>query len=171
MKFNNVSTRLMQHAGTEVTRSRSDALTAAGWNGYLAFGFIAVTTVSVLAFIVTGWTTYRLRRLELAVLKSMGLTTRQMLIMIGLEQIVIASISLLIGAGIGLMLSAVLLPYLAGKDASTLAPPMAVEIGTDMLALLLGIVATALIASVTWIFLWVKSQHATTVIRAGGAGV
>ncbi len=171
MKLNNVSPRVMQHAGTEVTRSRSDALTAAGWNGYLAFGFIAVTTVSVLAFIVTGWTTYRLRRLELAVLKSMGLTNRQMLIMIGLEQIVIASISLLIGAGIGLMLSAVLLPYLAGKDASTLAPPMAVEIGTDMLALLLGIITAALIASVTWIFFWVRAQHATTVIRAGGAGV
>ncbi len=171
MKLNNVPPRLMQHAGAEVTRSRSDALTAAGWNGYLAFGFIAVTTVSVLAFIVTGWTTYRLRRLELAVLKSMGLTTRQMLIMIGLEQIVIASISMLIGAGIGLMLSAVLLPYLAGKDASTLAPPMAVEVGTQMLAILLGIVAAALIASVTWIFFWVRSQHATTVIRAGSAGV
>ncbi len=171
MKINNVSTRLLQHAGTEVTRSRSDALTAAGWNGYLAFGFLAVTTVSVLAFIVTGWTTYRLRRLELAVLKSMGLTTRQMLIMIGLEQIVIAWISMLIGAGIGFMLSAVLLPYLAGKDASTLAPPMAVEIGTQMLGLLLGIIAAALIASVTWIFFWVRAQHTTTVIRAGGAGV
>lgn len=171
MKLNNVSTRLLQHAGTEVTRSRSDALTAAGWNGYLAFGFIAVTTVSVLAFIVTGWTTYRLRRLELAVLKSMGLTTRQMLIMIGLEQIIIASISMLIGAGIGLMLSAVLLPYLAGEDASTLAPPMAVEVGTQMLGILLGIIAAALIASVTWIFFWVRAQHATTVIRAGSAGV
>ncbi len=171
LTFNNVSARLMQHAGSEVMRSRSDALTAAGWNGYLGFGFIAVTTVSVLAFIVTGWTTYRLRRLELAVLKSMGLTMRQMLIMIGLEQIVIASISLMIGAGIGLMLSAVLLPYLAGRDASTLAPPMAVEIGTQMLGILLGIIAVALAASVTWIFLWVRSQHATTVIRAGQAGV
>ena len=154
---NNLSARLKQHAGSEVTRSRSDALTAAGWNGYLGFGFIAVTTVSILAFIVTGWTTYRLRRLELAVLKSMGLSMRQMLLMIGLEQIIIAALSLVIGAGIGLMLSAVLLPYLAGKDASTLAPPM--------------VAAAALIASVTWIFLWVRSQHATTVIRAGQAGV
>ena len=171
LAFNNLSARLLQHANSEVTRSRSDALTAAGWSGYLAFGFIAVTTVSVLAFIVTGWTTYRLRRLELAVLKSMGLSMRQMLIMIGLEQTVIASISLAIGAGIGFMLSAVLLPYLAGKDASTLAPPMAVEIGTRMLGLLLGIVTAALVASVTWIFLWVRAQHASTVIRAGSAGV
>ncbi|MXZ03776.1 MAG: ABC transporter permease [Chloroflexi bacterium] len=169
--FNNLSARLMQHAGSEITRSRSDALTAAGWNGYLGFGFAAVTTVSILAFIVTGWTTYRLRRLELAVLKSMGMSMRQMLLMIGLEQILIASISLAIGAGIGLMLSAVLLPYLAGKDASTLAPPMVAVVGTQMLGILLGIVATALIASVTWIFFWVRSQHATTVIRAGGAGV
>ncbi len=168
---NNLSARLKQHAGSEVTRSRSDALTAAGWNGYLGFGFIAVTTVSILAFIVTGWTTYRLRRLELAVLKSMGLSMRQMLLMIGLEQIVIAALSLVIGAGIGLMLSAVLLPYLAGKDASTLAPPMVAVVGTQMLGVLLGIVAVALIASVTWIFLWVRSQHATTVIRAGQAGV
>ena len=171
LAFNNLSARLLQHANSEVTRSRSDALTAAGWSGYLAFGFIAVTTVSVLAFIVTGWTTYRLRRLELAVLKSMGLSMRQMLIMIGLEQIVIASISLAIGAGIGFMLSAVLLPYLAGTDASTLAPPMAVEIGIRMLGLLLGIVSVALIASVIWIFLWVRAQHASTVIRAGSAGV
>ena len=169
--FNNLSARLMQHAGSEITRSRSDALTAAGWNGYLGFGFAAVTTVSILAFIVTGWTTYRLRRLELAVLKSMGMSMRQMLLMIGVEQIMIASISLAIGAGIGLILSAVLLPYLAGKDASTLAPPMVAVVGIQMLGILLGIVATALIASVTWIFLWVRSQHATTVIRAGGAGV
>lgn len=169
--FNNLSARLMQHAGSEIIRSRSDALTAAGWNGYLGFGFAAVTTVSILAFIVTGWTTYRLRRLELAVLKSMGMSMRQMLLMIGLEQILIASISLAIGAGIGLMLSAVLLPYLAGKDASTLAPPMVAVVGTQMLGILLGIVGTALIASVTWIFFWVRSQHATTVIRAGAAGV
>ena len=169
--FNNLSARLMQHADSEITRSRSDALTAAGWNGYLGFGFAAVTTVSILAFIVTGWTTYRLRRLELAVLKSMGMSMRQMLLMIGVEQIMIASISLAIAAGIGLMLSAVLLPYLAGKDASTLAPPMVAVVGIQMLGILLGIVATALIASVTWIFLWVRSQHATTVIRAGGAGV
>ena len=171
LSFNNLSARLMQHAGSEIIRSRSDALTAAGWNGYLGFGFVAVTTVSVLAFIVTGWTTYRLRRLELAVLKSMGMSMRQMLLMIGLEQTVIASMSLAIGAGIGLMLSAVLLPYLAGKDASTLAPPMVAVVGTQMLGILLGIVGVALIASVTWIFLWVRSQHATTVIRAGGAGV
>ncbi len=170
LSINNVPARLMQHAESEVSRSRSDALTAAGWNGYLAFGFIAVTTVSVLAFLVTGWTTYRLRRLEIAVLKSMGLTTRQMLIMIGLEQIVIAAISIVIGAGIGLMLSTALLPYLAGKDASTLAPPMAVEIGTQMIGSLMGIIATTLIASVIWIFLWVRKQHATTVIRAGQAG-
>ncbi len=171
LNLNNLSARLMQHAGSEVTRSRSDALTTAGWNGYLTFGFIAVTTVSVLAFLVTGWTTYRLRRLEIAVLKSMGLSNRQMLIMIGLEQIVIAVISLVIGAGIGLILSAVLLPYLAGKDASTLAPPMAVEIGTTMLSVLFGIISAALIASVTWIFLWVRTQHSSTVIRAGQSGV
>ena len=171
LTVNNLSARLMQHARSEITRSRSDALTAAGWNGYLGFGFAAVTTVSILAFIVTGWTTYRLRRLELAVLKSMGMSMRQMLLMIGLEQMVIASISLAIGAGIGLMLSAALLPYLAGKDASTLAPPIVAVIGTQMLGILLGIVSAALIASVTWIFLWVRSQHATTVIRAGGAGV
>ncbi len=171
LSLNNVSVRLMQHADAEVQRSRSDALTAAGWNGYLTIGFIAVATVSVLAFIVTAWTTYRIRRLELAVLKSMGLTMRQMLIMIGLEQIIIASISLIIGTGIGLMLSAVLLPYLTGRDASTLAPPMAVEIGTSTLALLLGIITGALVASVTWIFLWVRAQHTITVIRAGGAGV
>lgn len=171
LSLNNLSARLMQHAGSEISRSRSDALTAAGWNGYLGFGFAAVTTVSILAFIVTGWTTYRLRRLELAVLKSMGMSMGQMLLMIGLEQIVIASISLAIGAGMGLMLSTVLLPYLAGKDASTLAPPMVAVVGTQMLGILSGIVAAALIASVAWIFFWVRSQHATTVIRAGGAGV
>ena len=54
----------------------------------------------------------------------MGMSMRQTLLMIGLEQTVIASISLVVGAVIGMMLSAVLLPYLAGKDASTLAPPM-----------------------------------------------
>lgn len=168
---NNVDVRLIQHAGAEVTRSRSDALTAAGWNGYLVFGFIAVTIVSVLAFMVTAWTTYRLRRLEIAVLKSVGLTMRQLLFMIGLEQIVIAGISIAIGAGIGFVLSAVLLPYLAGKDAATLAPPMAVTIGMQTLALLLGIIVAALMSSVVWIFLWVRAQHATTVIRAGQAGV
>ena len=171
LTLNNVPARLMQHADSEVNRTQSDALTTAGWNGFLAFGFIAVTTVSVLAFLVTAWTTYRLRRLEIAVLKSMGLSSRQMLTLIGVEQIVIASISLIVGAGIGMILSTALLPYLAGKDASTLAPPMTVEVGTQMLAMLLGIICVALIASVVWIFLWVRRQHATTVMRAGQTGV
>ena len=171
LNLNNVSARLMQHANSEIDRTVRDALTTAGWNGYLAFGFIAVTLVSVLAFAVTAWTTYRLRRLEIAVLKSMGLSTRQLLILIGVEQSVIASISLIIGAGIGMVLSAVLLPYLAGEDAATLAPPMAVEIGTQTLTLLLGIIGAALVFSVVWIFLWVRTQHSTTVMRAGQAGV
>ncbi len=166
-----ISARLIQHARSEIVLTSSDALTAAGWSGYLIFGFIAVTVVSVLAFITTAWTTYRMRRLELAVLKSLGLSLRQLLTMIGLEQLIIAVIAFAIGSTVGSVLSSALLPYLAGKDADALAPPMVVEVGTQTLAILLGVVASALVSAVIWIFLWVRSQHASTVIRAGSAGV
>ena len=167
---NRVTARLFQNSAGEVQRSEGDALTTLGWNSYLSFGFLAVTAVSALAFMVNGWTTYRLRSLELAVLKSMGLTIRQLLIMIGLEQTLIAAIAVAIGTGFGMILSSALLPYLAGQDASTLAPPMALDIGWESLSILLGIIGLCLVAAVTWVFLWVRGQQEYIVLRAGGAG-
>ncbi len=168
---NRVTARLFQNSAGEVNRSENDALSTLGWNSYLSFGFLAVTAVSALAFMVNGWTTYRLRRLELAVLKSMGLTMRQLLIMIGIEQTLIAAIALMIGASFGMILSKALLPYLAGQDASTLAPPMVLDVGWSSLSVLLGAIGLCLVAAITWVFLWVRSQQEHAVLRAGGAAV
>ena len=171
LEWNSIASRLIQSADDEALRSQSNALTSLGWNGYLLFGFLAITAVSALAFAVNNWTVYRLRRLELAVLKSMGLTMRQLLIMIGIEQTVIASAAVLIGSGFGFMLSSVLLPYLSGRDAATLAPPMALDVGWQVLGILLGIIILFLIAAIVWIFLWIRNQQAHIALRAGGSGV
>ncbi len=170
LEWNSISSGLMQNADTHAALSKRDTFATLGWSGYLFFGFVALTAVSALAFAVNGWTMYRLRQLELAVLKSMGLSSRQLLIIIGMEQSIIAVSALLIGAGFGFVLSSALLPYLAGEDASSLAPPMSLRVEWQVLFALIGSIAILLLGAIGSIFAWMRTQRTHLALRAGTAG-
>ena len=146
----------------------ADPLSVLGWNGFLTGGLISMIAITALAFAVNGWTTYKLRSLELAVLRSMGLTQRQWTWLIALEQTIPPLIAAALGTTLGLALSAVLLPYVAGEDAATVAPPMLVSVGWSTFGVACGALAIALAVSIGSVIAWTRQQQINIVLRAGG---
>ena len=146
----------------------ADPLSVLGWNGFLTGGLISMIAITALAFAVNGWTTYKLRSLELAVLRSMGLTQRQWIWLIALEQTIPPLIAAALGTALGLALSAVLLPYMAGEDAATVAPPMLVSVGWSAFGVACGALAIALAVSIGSVIAWTRQQQINVVLRAGG---
>ena len=159
---------VVQHESAERARFVADPLSVLGWNGFLTGGLFAIVAVTALAFAVNGWTTYRLRSLELAVLRSLGLTQHQWVWLITLEQVVPPLIAAVIGTAVGLALSTVLLPYMAGENVAAVAPPMLVEIGWRAFGLACGLLAVALVVSIGSVIVWTGKQQINVVLRAGG---
>ena len=156
--------------GTWMEQSRfvADPLAYLGWSSFLTFGLVSVIVVTGLAFAVNGWTTYKLRSLEFAVLRSMGLTDRQWVLLIIFEQTIPPLIASAVGIGIGTALSVVLLPYIAGVDIGGLVPPMRVATDWQSFAVALTLFACALTASIASVTLWTRRQQVNLVLRAGG---
>ena len=156
--------------GTWLERSRfaADPLAYAGWSSFLTFGLASVVAVTSLAFVVTGWTTYKLRSLEFAVLRSMGMTDRQWVSLIALEQTIPPLVATAVGIGIGVALSSVLLPYIAGQDPEMLAPPMRVAMNWERLGTVLLLFGGALTISIVTVIVWTRRQQINLVLRAGG---
>ena len=156
--------------GSWIERSRfvADPLAYQGWSSFLTIGLASVIGVTGLAFAVNGWTTYKLRTLEVAVLRSMGLTDRQWLLLIILEQAVPPLVATAVGIGIGTALSAVLLPYMAGVDAEELAPPMLVSTDWRTFGTTMAIFGCTLGASIASVTIWTRRQQINLVLRAGG---
>ena len=159
---------LVRRESAERARFVADPLSVVGWNGFLAGGLLAIIAVTALAFAVNGWTIYRLRSLELAVLRSLGLTQRQWIWLIMLEQVVPPMIAAAIGTAVGLVLSTVLLPYMAGEEISAVAPPMLVSVGWRTFGLACGLLAIALAVSIGSVIIWTRKQQINVVLRAGG---
>lgn len=159
---------LVQRESAERAQFVADPLSVLGWNGFLTGGLVSMIAVTALAFAVNGWTTYKLRSLELAVLRSMGLTNRQWVWLIALEQTIPPLIAAVIGTALGLALSAVLLPYMAGEDAANIAPPMLVAVGWRTFGFACGVLALALAVSIGSVIVWTRQQQINVVLRAGG---
>ena len=158
----------VQGAWLERSRFAADPLAYAGWSSFLTFGVVSVVAITALAFVVTGWTTYKLRSLEFAVLRSIGLTDRQWMLLIALEQAIPPLVATVIGVGIGVVLSAVLLPYIAGQDPETLAPPMRVAMNLQRFGAVLLLFGGALATSIATVIVWTRRQQINFVLRAGG---
>jgi hypothetical protein len=115
--------------------------------GALALGFVVAAAFAAVGFAASAAAAARTRRLEFAVLRSLGLRTRQLSGWIGLEGALVVALSLLGGSALGLLVAWLVLPYVAlGTSGAAPVPPvrLAVPWATVLwleLALLAALVA------------------------------
>ncbi len=91
--------------------------------GALALGFVAAAAFAAAGFAASTMAVARQRLLEFAVLRSLGLRTRQLTAWIGLESVLVVGLSLLGGAALGLLVSWLVLPHVALGDTGAAAVP------------------------------------------------
>ncbi len=121
-----------------------DPLVFAGWKALLGIAFFTVLTVSAVGFLVHAKVSFNARRSELALLRTIGLSMKQLLFLVVLEQVMVIGVAVGLGIFMGSRLGTTIMPYLAnsGKNA-TVIPPMIVQInwmGFGITFAILGVV-------------------------------
>jgi hypothetical protein len=127
---------------------------ALGIIGALGIGIAAAAAFAVVGFVVSAAVSARERVTEFALLRALGLSSRQLSGWLSLENATLGVISLLCGTGLGLLVAWVALPFVTvTRRAETVFPPVEVAIPWTTIALLevAGIVGLSVaIIGLTW---------------------
>lgn len=130
-----------------------DPLIAASWEGILFVSFAAILLLAALGFVVYSLLSARARALEFAVLRTMGLSRRQIAFVVSFEQVFVTGAGLLAGTVLGFPLSALMIGYMGVTETGQkVVPPFVSSVSWQAVAttyLGLGIVfagATAALA-------------------------
>jgi FtsX-like permease family len=145
-------------AAVEDLEERSHSLAtdpvALGIIGALGIGIAAAAAFAVVGFIVSAAVSARERVTEFALLRALGLSSRQLSGWLSLENATLAVISLVAGSALGLLVAWVALPFVTVTSRARAAfPPVEVDVPWTTIAALevAGIVALTLaIIGLTW---------------------
>jgi putative ABC transport system permease protein len=100
-----------------------------GLFGLLSVGFVASALLTVIGFLLYALFSFQRRFIELGVLRAVGLSTRQMIILLAWELASLILVGMAAGTGLGVWISAWFIPYLqVGVEASSRFPPFVVQI-------------------------------------------
>ena len=160
-----VNDRLTLLAGVSV-----DPLVSEGWRALLGVAFVTVLIVSAIGFVVHTRVAFRRRLAEFGLLRTIGLSMRQLLLLILLEQLIVVGVAVAIGIFMGTRLGDTIIPYLArsGQDA-TVVPPMTLEIYWTGFATTFGLLAAvfAIVIAISLVSVYNMAIH--RVMRMGEA--
>lgn len=135
--------------------SGRDPLTTAGGSGILLVAFIAISLLLALAFLVSMAVSARQRRLEMALLRTVGVGNASILIQLFLEYAIIVGTGLVLGVLLGNRISLLLLAYLEiDESGRTVLPPFQVETDWQILGIAFAVLAGVLLVGVVATWRW-----------------
>ena len=145
-----------------------DPLVSAGWQALLGISFLTVLVVSAIGFLVHARISFANRRGEFALLRTMGLSMPQLLVLVLLEQVIVIGVAVGIGLFMGTRLGDTIIPFLAnsGED-NTLVPPMVLQIDWTGFSMTFGLLAVVFSAVIIAILLSVYRMSIHRVMRMG----
>jgi hypothetical protein len=162
------STEVVDRAGVEDRLTRDPV--ALGISGALSLGFVAAAVFAVVGFAVSAAVSTAERTTEFAVLRSLGLSERQLSGWLALEGGLTAAFALVGGLALGALVAWLVLPFvsLAGEGGRPF-PEVIVELpwGT-MLVLSAGLVAAVLVVLAIQLVL-LRRLSVGSALRAGGS--
>ena len=131
-----------------------DPLLSAGWRALLAVSFVVVLVVSAIGLLVHSRVTFETRARDFALLRTVGLSMRQLLGLVVLEHVLVIGVAVTVGAIAGARLGSTIMPYLVNSgEGVEVIPPMILQIDWSSFAIafgLLGGVLTTVIAIVLY---------------------
>ncbi|MCY4617480.1 MAG: FtsX-like permease family protein [Chloroflexi bacterium] len=111
--------------GSARSELAADPLIVASWNGVFIGALAAVAIASAFGLVVLTAVTSQARRVEFAVCQSVGMSMRQILGLIALEQLIVITIGLGAGLIVGSQAGAILLDFFAlTPDGRDVVPPL-----------------------------------------------
>lgn len=144
---------------------------AVGVIGALALGFVVAAIFAVAGFAANAAAEARSRKLELAVLRSLGLRRTELTRLVGLETALVVVASLVAGAVLGLLVSRLVLPDVGlGASGATPVPPVRLVVPWTSV-LLLELALLAALAAIGAIQVEVVRRLRLAPALRGGEGV
>ena len=145
----------VQDRAARLAGSKVDPLVEAGWKALLFIAFSAVLLLSSVGFLVHAYVSFKSRRLQYALLRTVGTSMRQIMAMVWLEQTLIVVAGLGLGTWLGGRLGNVILPFLAHDDfGGQVMPPYRMEVSWEVLLTsyiaMVGVFAI-IITSIVWL--------------------
>jgi hypothetical protein len=136
--------------------------------GALALGFVVAAAFAAVGFAASAAAAARSRALEFAVLRSLGLRTSQLSGWISLESGLVVVLSLLGGTALGLLVSWLVLPYVAlGTSGAPPVPPVLVSVPWRTVLLLELVLLGALFAVASVLVGRIRALRPAPVLRSG----
>ncbi len=100
-----------------------------GLFGLLSVGFSALAILTTLGFLLYAFFSFRQRFIELGILRVIGLSSRQMILLVGIELAFLQGFSLVVGTTLGITVSNFYIPTLqVGTEQTARIPPFVIEI-------------------------------------------
>ncbi len=142
---------------TEILAEQSsDPLVAASWEGILFLAFAGVLIVSTLGFVIYASLGAQARSLEFAILRTMGLSARQILAVVTFEQAFVVVAGVAAGTLLGFPLSRLMISYMGLTEAGNEPlPPLVSVVNWQSIATvyaLLGIIVVSTVISLVALY-------------------
>ncbi|MFB4266906.1 FtsX-like permease family protein [Nonomuraea sp. GTA35] len=137
---------------------RDDPL-ASGLQGALMLGFMAALVFAALGFLVNATVAARERLAEFAILRALGVSSRQVLGMLAVEQAFVVGLSLAAGTGLAVVVGVLVVPHIVlTGQAAAVTPGVVLDIPWAATGLMLALVAALLFAIVAGLARNVRRQ-------------
>lgn len=139
-----------------------------GLFGLLSAGFIAASLLTMVGFVLSAVITFRSRRIQLGMLRTVGLSAWQMGFFIALEQVLLIGLGALAGSLLGVLVSQLFIPFMqvGGSLANTI-PPFVVRIAWRDLLLIYASLALALLVALVIMLASLRRLKAFEAIKLG----
>ena len=120
--------------------NRVDPLVKAGWHAILVIAFGSILLLSAIGFFSHAYISYRNRRFQFALLRTLGFSTRQLITTIWVEQVLIITLGMIIGTWMGGRLSEAVMPFLSSDDyGNQVIPPFVIQVDWVNLLITYGV--------------------------------
>ena len=145
-----------------------DPLVSAGWRALLGIAFFTVLVVSAIGFLVHAKVSFDGRRTELALLRTIGLSMKQMLFLVVLEQVMVIGVAVSLGIFMGARMGSSIMPYLASSgENAVVVPPMAVQIDWFGFGITFGLLGVVFLVVIGLILISVYRMSIHRIMRMG----
>ena len=152
----------------ELDSAEIDPLVLAGWRALLLIAFGAILILSSLGFLVHAYVSFRNRELEFALMRTMGISLRQLVALMWVEQALVIAVGMVLGTWMGGRLGATVMPFLGNDDqGSQVLPPFVIEASWRNLSvtyIAMAVIFGTIILGLIW---FVRRMALSRVLRMG----
>lgn len=136
--------------------------------GMLSAGFVAASMLTIIGFVLSAIITFRTRRIQLGMLRTIGLSAPQLGIFIALEQVMLIGLGALAGSVLGIVISQLFIPFMqVGGSLANTVPPFIVRIAWRDLSLIYISLAIALGLALTIMMISLRRLKAFEAVKLG----